>query len=152
MGRFDNYNLQCYKQSMDKMDNKFMGLVGIFFLVFGLFAVNVFFGTNIRQIKARTVVPSAQKTTLFSSVRELTANNTEKGTISIFLRADDGSGIAETPVTVSTTFGTITPPEVVTDKSGIANFFLTCSGVGIAQISAQSKGTAVGNTVSVACK
>lgn len=129
-----------------------MGLVAIFFLVFGLFAVNVFFGPNLKVIRARTAIPSAEKTNLFSSAREITANGTEKATISVFLRDGAGNGIAETPVSVSTTVGSVTPPEVNTDKSGIANFFLTCSSVGVAQITAQSKGTAVGNPVSIACQ
>lgn len=136
---------------MDKIDNKFMGLVGIFFLVFGLFAVNVFFGRDIKQIRARTAVASTTKSTLFSSARELTANGTDKATISVFVRADDGSGITNTPVSVTTTIGTITPTEVSTDTSGIANFFLTCTSAGIAQISAVSKGVTIGNPVSVAC-
>lgn len=136
---------------MDKVDNKFMGLVGIFFLVFGLFAINVFFGKNIQRINARTAVASPTKSTLFSSVRELAANGTDKATISVFVRTDDGSGITNTPVSVNTTVGTIAPVEVSTDTSGIANFFLTCTSAGVAQITAVSKGVIIGNPVSVAC-
>ena len=136
---------------MDKVDNKFMGLVGIFFLVFGLFAINVFFGRNVESIKARTAVASPIKSTLFSSVRDLPANGTDKATISVFVRADDGSGITNTPVSVNTTVGTITPGEVLTDTNGIANFFLTCTNAGIAQITAVSKGVTIGNLVTVAC-
>lgn len=136
---------------MDKVDNKLMGLVGIFFLVFGLFTVNVFFGRDIQQIRARTVTASPTKSNIFSSVRELTANGTDKSTISVFLRAEDGSGITNTPVSVSTTVGTIVPPEVSTDTSGIANFFLTCTTPGVAQITATSKGVTIGNPVTVAC-
>lgn len=136
---------------MDKVDNKFMGLVGIFFLVFGLFAVNVFFGRDIQQIRARTVVASPTKSTIFSSARELVANGTDKSTISVFLRAEDGGGITNTPVSVSSTVGTIAPTEVSTDTSGIANFFLTCTTPGVAQITATSKGVTIGNPVSVAC-
>lgn len=136
---------------MDKVDNKFMGLVGIFFLVFGLFAINVFFGRNVERIKARTAVASPIKSTLFSSVRELSTNGTDKATISVFVRADDGSGITNTPVSVNSTVGTITPGEVLTDTSGIANFFLTCTSAGVAQITAISKGVTIGNPVTVAC-
>ncbi len=137
---------------MDKIDNKFMGLVGIFFLVFGLFAVNVFFGRNLKTIRAKNAVPSAEKTSIFASAREIAANGTDKATISVFVRDADGNGISDTPVTVTSTVGTIAPSQESTDKSGIVSFFLTCTSTGVAQITAQAKGVAVGNAVSVACK
>ncbi|OGK18744.1 hypothetical protein A3D80_02460 [Candidatus Roizmanbacteria bacterium RIFCSPHIGHO2_02_FULL_40_13b] len=137
---------------MDKVDNKLMGLVVVFFLVFGLFAANVLFAPQIKQIRARNAIPSATKSALFSDVRTLTTNGTDKATLSVFIRADDERAIANVPVKITTSLGTVIPTETTSNENGISSFFFTCTSPGTAQLGILANGQAVGNQVSVVCQ
>lgn len=137
---------------MDKVDNKLMGLVVVFFLVFGLFAANVLFAPQIKQIRARTATPSAEKSTLFSSVRTLKSGSVDKATLSTFIRGDDERAIPNVVVKVTASQGTVTPAESTSNENGISAFFFSCTGTGIAQLGLLANGQPVGNQVTIACE
>jgi len=118
------------------MDKKLVGLIFVFFLTSFLFITTLIFNQPLsRFIRAREeFIPSKEKSLIFAW--PLTSAVGKSVTINVFLRNENGLPISNKNITLSTTLGTVTPNQAVTDKSGKATFSITSSQAGIAEISA----------------
>ena len=120
---------------MNKIDNKLMGLVVIFFLLFGFFTVSVLFGQPIRQrIRANNPPPPSATSSLL--VVDLTAQVGKSATATCIVRAADGSAIANQTCAIAASCGTVSPASGQTNTSGIASFLVTSDAPCTAQLTA----------------
>ncbi|HLL60725.1 MAG TPA: Ig-like domain-containing protein [Candidatus Nitrosocosmicus sp.] len=120
------------------MDNKFVGLLSIFFLVFGVFISVLFFNKNITTFTRakEELIPVKEKSILLGYPLTVTADNQTTSTITAWVRNEKGIGIADKNVTLTSTLGTIDQPTQKTDKDGRISFKIKSSTPGDAVISA----------------
>jgi len=108
------------------MDKKFMALVLVFFLVFGVFA----------RASAETD-PSSQTSLIFAW--PLTAKIGDKVEVNVFIRNANNTPLNKKSVRLTTNLGLINGSQESTsesDKTGKVNFTLSSDTVGIAELTA----------------
>ena len=127
------------------MNKKLSLLIFIFFTTTFLFVTFVIFNQPLsRFIRAEEeFVPSTKKSLIFAWPLKSSVGNPVN--ISVFLRNENGVPIVNKKITLSTTLGQITPNQVLTDKSGKAEFILTSYSPGIAEVSATAENNYVIN-------
>jgi hypothetical protein len=132
------------------MDKKFMGLMGVFFLTFAMFASMVIF-RNTYNIRAKEELKvSAANSLLFAFPLEIPTIG-GKATISIFARDPSTKPVPNKNVTINFTKGLVNPSAVTTDEDGKATAFFTCTTSGIAEVSAIIEDTPVTQQVTIKC-
>lgn len=112
-----------------------MGLVTIFFLLFGFFTVSVIFGGPLRQ-RIRATNPPAVSATSSLIVVDLTSKIGSPATATCIVRAADGSAIANQTCALTASCGTVEPPSGTTNENGIAAFLVRSDTACTAQITA----------------
>lgn len=120
---------------MNKIDNKLIGLVVVFFLVFGFFTLNVVYQSSFgRQIRATNQQPpSASNSLLFAF--PVSTQVGQNATVNCVARDTSGTGLNNVEVSVQTTCGAINPPATQTNSNGIASFMISSSNPCTAQLS-----------------
>lgn len=120
------------------MDKKLVGLLTIFFLLFGLFTtVLIFERPLIRFTKAKDeLIPSPEKSIVFAWPLKLSADGRSTSQITVFVRNRDGGALSNKKVTISTNLGLLNSPSAVTNKNGKVEFTLSSTSAGVAEISA----------------
>lgn len=121
------------------MDKKFMALMLVFFLVFGVFVTTTLFNKQISNIaRASTETdPSAQTSLIFAW--PLTAKVGNKVEVNVFIRNANNLPLDKKPVKLVTNLGLVNGrPESTSesDKTGKVNFTLSSDTVGIAELTA----------------
>jgi hypothetical protein len=119
------------------MDKKLSGLIVLFFLSFFVFLSVVVFRKPItRFTRASSVVASADKSIIIAWPLTVIANRQEPVTVTVFVRSDSNTPVANKTVLLQSTLGAVAPISTVSDAGGKATFTLTNSQVGEAQLSA----------------
>lgn len=134
------------------MDNKLIGLVSIFFLIFGVFISVLFFNKNIATLTRakEELVPVTDKSILLAYPLTVTANDQENSTITVWVRNEKGVGIINRNVTLTSNLGTLDQTSKTTDNKGQATFTIHSASVGNATISGKIDGvTSLANTVTI---
>jgi hypothetical protein len=111
------------------MDNKFMFLVFVFFLVFGTFATAMFFeqSPTLRARASNKCAPVMSKS--FATTFPKTVAAGQPCEVNVFVRCEDETAVTGARVTVSATNGTVDAPESLTDELGRAVFSVVPSGL-----------------------
>jgi len=118
------------------MDKKLASLLLIFFLLFTIFITIVLFNgqlTTFTRAK-EDLTPSAQSSLLFAYPLLVKADGLAKSTINVFVRSDKGQPIKDRKLTITSSFGTLSQAEMVTDDKGKATVTLSSSTAGTATI------------------
>ncbi len=121
------------------MDKKFMALMLVFFLVFGVFVTTTLFNKQISNIaRASTETdPSAQTSLIFAW--PLTAKVGNKVEVNVFIRNANNLPLDKKPVKLVTNLGLVNGTQESTsesDKTGKVNFTLSSDTDGIAELTA----------------
>ena len=121
------------------MDKKFMALMLVFFLVFGVFVTTTLFNKQISNIaRASTETdPSAQTSLIFAW--PLTVKVGDKVDVNVFIRNANNLPLDKKPVKLVTNLGLVNgTPESTSesDKTGKVSFTLSSDTVGIAELTA----------------
>lgn len=133
------------------MDTKLIGLLSIFFLVFGVFMTVLLFNDNLTTItKAKDeLIPSSEKSIILAYPLSLQAGNGQSK-VTVWVRNKEGKGIPNQPVTLTTSLGTLDIQALNSDGQGRAIFTLSSQTAGTATLNATIAGTVnPSNTVTV---
>lgn len=117
------------------MDKTLLGLLMIFFLAFTIFMTFIVFNDQITTVTQASVQEvSADKSLIFAWPLTLKANGEDTSEITIFVRNEDGKGIAGKIVSLQTTVGDVKEPAGTTDSTGKVLFHISSSNAGVAEI------------------
>lgn len=121
------------------MDKKFIGLMLLFFVVFGVFVTSTLFNEQIGKFaKASTETsPSSQTSLIFAW--PLTAKVGDKVDINVFVRSANNSPLDKKQVKLTTNLGLIYGSQESTgesDKTGKVSFVLSSETQGVAELTA----------------
>ena len=124
------------------MDKKFVGLVTLFFLTFGIFSAVVVFNKPLTQMTRakEDVVASATNSLIFAWPITVKADGKSMSTITVFARTSSDKPLANKSVTVTTTLGELKESAVTTDNQGKALFLLNSQEKGTAEVGAVING------------
>lgn len=86
---------------------------------------------------------------IFAWPLEVKADNTERSEVTVFVRDNQGRGIGEKQVTITSSLGTLQGTPAISDDQGKAIFYITSSSTGVAQIEAFVDNRKLQKTVSV---
>ncbi|MDO8741658.1 MAG: hypothetical protein Q7J11_00760 [Candidatus Roizmanbacteria bacterium] len=119
------------------MDKKFVALMVVFFLVFGVFVTTTLFNKQISNItRASTETdPSSQTSLIFAW--PLTAKVEDKVDVNVFIRNANNLPLDKKPVKLVTSLGLVNGAQESTsesDKTGKVNFTLSSDAAGIAEL------------------
>lgn len=122
------------------MDKKLVSLMAIFFLSFVVFASVIVFNKPLsRLIRAsQEVSASASNSLVFAWPLTVKADGQTESLITVFLRNEKNYPVPSKPVAISTSLGQLRENQAVSGKDGKAEFHLTSSTPGLAQISVSS--------------
>ncbi len=120
------------------MDNKFIGLIAIFFLVSGIFLSVLFFNDSLTTFtRAREeLVPDQSKSILLAYPLTVKADGSDFATITVWVRNSNGSSIVNQKVTLSATNATLDKTILNTDEAGKAVFKVTSTSASVSEITA----------------
>jgi len=125
------------------MDKKFIALMVLFFIVFGIFITNTLFSKQLMGFaRASAATDPSPKTSLIFAW-PLTAKVGDKINVNVFVRNSSNSPVDNKPVKLVTNMGLINGAQestINTDKTGKANFVLTSDAVGMAEMTAYVNG------------
>ena len=121
------------------MDKKFVSLMMLFFLVFGVFVTNVVFKDRIASFARASTAsdPSSQTSLIFAW--PLTAKVGDKVEVNIFIRNANNLPLDKKQVKLMTSLGLINGAQESTaesNKTGKVNFVLSSDTAGIAELTA----------------
>ncbi|HEX7543146.1 MAG TPA: hypothetical protein VF385_03630 [Patescibacteria group bacterium] len=121
------------------MDKRFMALMVVFFLVFGVFVTSTLFNKQISNFaRASTETDPSSQTSLILAW-PLTAKVGDKVDVNVFIRSANNSPLDKKQVKLVTNLGLINGTQESTaesDKTGKVSFTLTSDTAGIAELSA----------------
>jgi hypothetical protein len=126
------------------MDKKFIALMVLFFIVFGVFVTTTLFNkqiSNFARASAETD-PSAQTSLIFAW--PLTAKVGDKVDVNVFVRSADNSPLDKKQVKLVTNLGLINGAQesaAESDKTGKVNFVLSSDTIGVAELTAFVNGS-----------
>jgi hypothetical protein len=125
------------------MDKKFLALMILFLIVFGVFITNTLFTKQLMGFaRASAATDPSPKTSLIFAW-PLTAKVGDKIEVNVFVRNSSNSPVDNKPVKLATNLGLINgAPESTanSDKTGKVNFTLTSDTVGTAELTAYVNG------------
>jgi len=126
------------------MDKKFLALMILFLVVFGVFITTTLFSKNFAGFaRASTETdPSSQTSLIFAW--PLTAKVGDKVEVNVFVRSAGNSPLDKKQVKLVTNLGSIGEGQestVESDKTGKASFILTSDTIGMAELTAYVNGT-----------
>ncbi|VVA43677.1 conserved hypothetical protein [Candidatus Roizmanbacteria bacterium] len=120
------------------MDKRFVGLMILFFVVFGVFISTMFLGKNFSGFARASGAadPSSQTSLIFAW--PLTAKVGDKVDVNVFVRSANNTPLGKKQVKLVTNFGVVNggsqESTVESDKTGKASFVLTSDSFGIAEL------------------
>jgi len=120
------------------MDKRFLSLMMVFFLAFGLFMAMTVFSKQIATFTRakEESVPSSETSLIFAWPLTSSVNSTTPVNINVFIRNANNQPLSSKKVVLNSTLGLLNPSEQTTDKSGKASFSLISSSAGLAEVSA----------------
>lgn len=119
------------------MDKKFVILIGVFFVLFGLFISLIFFERPfIHLARAKFDQPSSDRSIIFAWPLQITADGQSTSDITVFIRTEKGDELGKRTVTLTSSIGQLVESTVTTDKLGKAEFKIRSQNTGIAEIKA----------------
>lgn len=126
------------------MDRKFVALMIVFFLVFGIFITTTLFNkqlTNFSRITRASVQtePSSQNSLMYAWPLDVSLSEKKFSEINIFVRNGNNTTLENQRVELRTDFGTLYQLEKITDKTGKVTFILSSDVEGTANLSATIK-------------
>lgn len=125
------------------MDKKFIALMILFFVVFGVFVTTTLFGKNLSGFARASTETDPSPTTSLIFAWPLTPKVGDKVDVNIFVRNKDNQPLDKKQVKLITSLGSINGAQESTgesDKTGKVNFVLTSDSAGIAELAAFVKG------------
>jgi len=134
------------------MDKKLVILFFLFFLSFGIFTSVLIFNKPLTQLaKAKEeFVPSADKSKIIAYPLYLLApNGTAESVVSVFINSMTDKPLSNKLVTVTSTLGTVKPQSATTDEKGKAEFHLSSTVAGVAQLTVTVDNIKLNQAVSV---
>lgn len=134
------------------MDKKLLVLLLLFFLSFGIFTSVLIFNKPLTQFaKAKEEsLPSADKSKIIAyPLYSLAANGTAESVISVFINSMTDKPLSNKSVTVTSSLGTVKPQSATTDEKGKAEFHLTSSVAGVAQLTVMVDNIKLNQPVSI---
>ena len=128
------------------MDKKFIALMAVFFLVFGVFVTSMVFNNQFFKIGRSTqaaaeLEPSSQNSLIYAWPLDVSLSEGKTSEINIFVRSGNNLVLRDKKVQLITDFGSLDQAEKTTDKTGKATFVLTSDVEGIANLSATINNT-----------
>lgn len=111
----------------------------IFFLSFGIFVSVLLLNKSplTQLIRAeKELIPSAKNSLVFAYPLTVKADGVSQNKVTIFVRNDTNNVIPNKVVTITTSLGTPTKTEITTGKDGKAEFNITSTRPGVAEITA----------------
>ncbi len=120
------------------MDKKLLSLVIIFILLFGGFSISILWENRLQRFtRAREFYkPSGKNSLIFAFPLEVKADGKDFSKITVFVRNEKGVPLSAKEVTLQTSLGVVSPTRVTTDKNGKAEFQLSSTQPGLANIKA----------------
>lgn len=137
------------------MDKKLLILGIVFIVTFAAYMVITIFKIPIFSFtQAANDNRSADISTslIFAWPLELKADGEGRSEITVFVRDNNGRGIPEKEVSVTSSVGDVQANQAITDSQGKAVFYLTSTSIGVAQIEAFVDNRKLQKTVSVQFK
>lgn len=133
------------------MDKKLLALVALLFITIGLYSLFAFFKVPIAIFTqaSQTNEPSTQSSLIFAWPLDLPADGKTESEISLFIRNEEGRGIPETSVRLTSSVGTVRESLLLTNSEGKAIFHLSSSQVGVAQVEAFMDNKKLQQTISI---
>lgn len=117
------------------MDKTLLGLLMIFFLAFTIFITFVLFNDQLTTVtRASTEVVSSDKSLIFAWPLSLQADGKTESEITVFVRNEEGKGISDKTVRITSALGEVKEQSATTDKTGKAIFHITSTTPGLAEI------------------
>lgn len=125
------------------MDKKFVALMVVFFLVFGVFITSTIFGRQFSRISRAAVEskPSSQNSLIYAWPLDVTLSEGKTSEINIFIRNGSNATLENQIVKLETDFGSLDQLEKTTDKTGKVTFILTSDVTGTANLTATINNT-----------
>ena len=120
------------------MDKRLLWMSILLIIAFTLFTGYVFFSEPINRIAraSEDTTPSLQQSLIFAWPLSLEANDNAETEVSVFIRNSDNKALAQQQVKISSSIGSVTEGQVLTDTEGKATFHVSSDVVGVAQIEA----------------
>jgi hypothetical protein len=132
------------------MDKKLLGMMMLFFLAFTIFMSFILFNDQLTSVtRASTDIIASDKSLIFAWPLEVAADNTETSEVTVFVRNDEGRGISDKTVRLSTTVGSVQEAGVITDANGKAIFTISSGTPGVAEITAVVDNITIQRTVTI---
>ncbi len=117
------------------MDKKLVGLITVFLLVFGVFMTYIFARQSGGSLSIRanqSKIASCPNSFLFAT--NVDSNNRSE-TVTAYVRDDASNGLANLAFQCTSTLGSLSPDNLVTNKMGQASFTLSSTTPGVATVS-----------------
>ena len=124
------------------MDKKFIALMVLFFIVFGVFITTTLFNKQIGFARASTETDPSPKTSLIFAW-PLTTKVGNKVDVNVFVRNVNNFPLDKKPIRLATNLGLINGAQestVESDKTGKVSFVLSSDSVGVAELTAYING------------
>ena len=119
------------------MDKKFVFLIGVFFVLFGLFISLILFEKPlVRLTPAKLDQPSAEKSIIFAWPLKVVADSRSESVITVFARNENSDELSNRTITLASSIGQLVESTAVTDKLGKAEFRIRSSTIGLADLKA----------------
>ena len=133
------------------MDKKLVGLSALLIITIVIFSLFAFFKVPfaIFTQASQTTTPSTHTSLIFAWPLDLPADGKTESEISLFIRNDEGKGIPEVSVRLTSSVGTVRESLLSTNSEGKAIFHLSSSQVGVAQIEAFVDNRKLQRTISI---
>lgn len=117
------------------MDKTLLGLMMIFFLAFTIFITFVVFNEQFTSAaRASNQIVSPDKSLVFAWPLALKADGKTESEVRVFIRDEDGKAVADRPVRLESSMGTVKEASVSTDNQGLAVFHMSSNTPGVAEI------------------
>jgi len=133
------------------MDNKLLGLTFIVIAAFAIFLGFVFLNKPLSQLirASGETDPSSQNSLIFAWPLQVVADGKSTSEVTIFVRDQDGRGLAGHEVSVTASSGSIQEGLLTTDDQGKAIFHVSSQTPGVAKIEALVDNTKLQRSISV---
>jgi hypothetical protein len=133
------------------MDKKLTSLLAIFFLTFGIFFSVIVFNKPLSKFirASQELVPSASNSLVLAWPLTVKADGVSQSIITVFLRNEKNAPVGNRPVTITSTLGKIKEDILTTEKDGKAEFHLTSTEPGIAELTINTNNIILSQKISV---
>lgn len=133
------------------MDKKLILLAALLVVAIGVYSLFAFFKVPLAIFTqaSQTIKPSLQSSLIFAWPLEVPADGKTESEITIFIRNQDGKGIAEESVRLVSSIGQVKEGMLSTNAEGKAIFHISSGQVGVAQITAFVDNKKLQRTISI---